>query len=44
MIQNITVAGSGVMGRGIAYVAAAAGHSVSLTDVSGKPFLTLKKK
>lgn len=34
MIQNITVVGSGVMGRGIAYVAAAAGYSVILTDVS----------
>ncbi|GIN21136.1 MAG TPA: 3-hydroxyacyl-CoA dehydrogenase [Bacillus bacterium] len=34
MIQNITVVGSGVMGRGIAYVAAAAEFSVSLIDVS----------
>ncbi len=34
MIENITVVGSGVMGRGIAYVAAAAGYSVILTDVS----------
>lgn len=44
MIQNITVAGSGVMGRGIAYVAAAAGHSVSLTDVSGEALLNAKEE
>ncbi len=34
MIQNIAVVGSGVMGRGIAYVAATAEFSVSLIDVS----------
>lgn len=36
MIQNVTVVGSGVMGRGIAYVAGAAGFTVCLTDVSEK--------
>ncbi|RST72971.1 3-hydroxyacyl-CoA dehydrogenase [Siminovitchia acidinfaciens] len=34
MIQNITVVGSGVMGRGIAYVAATSGFTVNLVDVN----------
>lgn len=34
MIEKIVVAGSGVMGRGIAYVAALSGFSVTLVDIS----------
>ncbi|VEF48055.1 3-hydroxyacyl-CoA dehydrogenase [Bacillus freudenreichii] len=34
MIQHITVVGSGVMGRGIAYVAAMSGFTVNLVDVN----------
>ena len=34
MIQNIVVIGSGVMGRGIAYVAATGGFRVSLLDTN----------
>lgn len=36
MIRNIAVIGSGVMGRGIAYVSALAGFSVHLYDISDK--------
>ena len=32
MINNIVVVGSGVMGRGIAYVGAVGGYSVTLVD------------
>jgi len=32
MIQHIVVVGSGVMGKGIAYVAALAGYEVTLVD------------
>lgn len=35
-IQNITVVGAGVMGRGIAYVSALAGYSTTLVDVSSE--------
>ncbi|WP_174615876.1 3-hydroxyacyl-CoA dehydrogenase [Virgibacillus ihumii] len=35
-VQNITVVGAGVMGRGIAYVSALAGFSTTLVDVSGE--------
>ncbi|PYZ94862.1 3-hydroxybutyryl-CoA dehydrogenase [Salipaludibacillus keqinensis] len=34
MIQNVTVVGAGVMGRGIAYVSALAGFQTILVDVS----------
>lgn len=34
MINNIIVVGSGVMGRGIAYVGAVGGYSVTLVDVN----------
>ncbi len=34
MINNIVVVGSGVMGRGIAYVGAVGGYSVTLVDVN----------
>lgn len=44
MIQNIVVVGSGVMGRGIAYVAGAAGYIVTLTDVSEKAQKNAKKE
>ncbi|WLD94129.1 3-hydroxyacyl-CoA dehydrogenase [Alkalihalobacillus sp. AL-G] len=36
MIKHITVIGSGVMGRGIAYVAAVGGYKTSLVDISEK--------
>ncbi|HET7615331.1 MAG TPA: 3-hydroxyacyl-CoA dehydrogenase NAD-binding domain-containing protein, partial [Bacillales bacterium] len=36
MIKHITVIGSGVMGRGIAYVAAVGGYETSLVDISDK--------
>ena len=35
-IQNIAVIGTGLMGRGIAYAAAAGGFNVTLHDVSGE--------
>ena len=35
-MKNIFVAGSGLMGSGIAQTAAAAGYSVTLYDVSGE--------
>lgn len=35
-IQNVTVAGAGVMGRGIAYVSALAGFRTILVDISGE--------
>ncbi|WP_077324487.1 3-hydroxyacyl-CoA dehydrogenase [Virgibacillus siamensis] len=35
-IENITVVGAGVMGRGIAYVSALAGFSTTLVDISGE--------
>ncbi len=34
MIKNIVIVGSGVMGRGIAYVGAVGGYSVTLVDTS----------
>ena len=33
MIKNIVVVGSGVMGRGIAYVGALGGFAVTLSDI-----------
>lgn len=33
-IQNVTVMGAGVMGRGIAYVSALAGFHTTLVDIS----------
>ncbi|MCT4779451.1 3-hydroxyacyl-CoA dehydrogenase [Exiguobacterium antarcticum] len=36
MVQQMVVVGSGVMGRGIAYVAAASGFDVTLVDVEQK--------
>ena len=34
MIKRIVVVGSGVMGRGIAYVGALGGYSVTLVDIN----------
>ena len=34
MIHHIVVVGSGVMGRGIAYVGALGGYSVTLVDIN----------
>ena len=34
MIKNIVVVGSGVMGRGIAYVGALGGFHVSIVDIN----------
>ena len=34
MINHIVVVGSGVMGRGIAYVGALAGYSVTMVDIN----------
>ncbi|WP_257349361.1 3-hydroxyacyl-CoA dehydrogenase [Pseudalkalibacillus decolorationis] len=36
MIKHLTVIGSGVMGRGIAYVAAVGGYETTLVDISEK--------
>lgn len=44
MIQNITVVGSGVMGRGIAYVAAASGFTVNLVDVNDNTLKNAKEE
>lgn len=42
LINNITVIGSGVMGRGIAYTAAASGYHVMLQDISVESLETAK--
>lgn len=42
MIKNIAVIGSGIMGRGIAYSAAAAGYKVILQDISTVSLETAK--
>jgi 3-hydroxybutyryl-CoA dehydrogenase len=42
MIERIAVIGSGVMGRGIAYVAAAGGFSVKLFDVQEESLLNAR--
>ncbi|MED1202979.1 3-hydroxyacyl-CoA dehydrogenase [Heyndrickxia acidicola] len=44
MIERIAVIGSGVMGRGIAYVAAAAGFSVKLFDVQEEMLLNAREE
>lgn len=44
MVKNVTVIGSGVMGRGIAYVAATAGYSVNLTDVNENALKNAKEE
>ncbi|WP_286229211.1 3-hydroxyacyl-CoA dehydrogenase [Neobacillus mesonae] len=43
-MQNIVVVGSGVMGRGIAYVSAVGGFSVSLVDVNEKALASAKNE
>ncbi|WP_261130093.1 3-hydroxyacyl-CoA dehydrogenase [Bacillus sp. Marseille-Q3570] len=42
MIKHITVIGSGVMGRGIAYVAAVGGFKTTLVDISEKALESAK--
>ncbi|WP_144548351.1 3-hydroxyacyl-CoA dehydrogenase [Bacillus sp. X1(2014)] len=44
MINNIVVVGSGVMGRGIAYVGAVGGYSVTLVDVQEAALENAKKE
>ncbi|MCM3115409.1 3-hydroxyacyl-CoA dehydrogenase [Neobacillus sp. MER 74] len=44
MINNIVVVGSGVMGRGIAYVGAVGGYSVTLVDVNEAALENAKKE
>lgn len=44
MITNIVVVGSGVMGRGIAYVGAAGGFDVTLVDVNPSALESAKKE
>ncbi|MCF6136233.1 3-hydroxyacyl-CoA dehydrogenase [Pseudalkalibacillus berkeleyi] len=42
MIKNITVIGSGVMGRGIAYVSAVGGYQTTLVDISEQALASAK--
>ncbi|HEY0787275.1 MAG TPA: 3-hydroxyacyl-CoA dehydrogenase family protein [Thermoanaerobaculia bacterium] len=42
-IRNITVLGSGTMGRGIAYVAAAAGFDVTVNDVADEMLVSARE-
>ncbi|MCF6411110.1 3-hydroxyacyl-CoA dehydrogenase [Pseudalkalibacillus salsuginis] len=42
MIKHITVIGSGVMGRGIAYVAAVGGYKTTLVDIAEKALESAK--
>ncbi|KYG26146.1 3-hydroxyacyl-CoA dehydrogenase [Priestia endophytica] len=44
MISNIVVVGSGVMGRGIAYVSAVGGYSVTLIDLDESALQNAKKE
>ena len=44
MITNIVVVGSGVMGRGIAYVGATGGFDVTLVDVNPSALESAKKE
>ncbi|MCI1591968.1 3-hydroxyacyl-CoA dehydrogenase [Heyndrickxia oleronia] len=44
MVQNIVVIGSGVMGRGIAYVAAVSGFSVQLCDINEQSLNSAKEE
>ncbi|MBU5213212.1 3-hydroxyacyl-CoA dehydrogenase [Heyndrickxia sp. FSL K6-6286] len=44
MVQNIVVIGSGVMGRGIAYVAAVSGFSVQLCDINEQSLISAKEE
>jgi 3-hydroxybutyryl-CoA dehydrogenase len=44
VIQNIVVIGSGVMGRGIAYVSAVGGFNVSLVDIKEEQLQTAKSE
>ena len=44
LVNNITVVGSGVMGRGIAYVAAVGGYNVNLVDVNEMAIQSAQKE
>ena len=44
MVNNIVVVGSGVMGRGIAYVGAMGGYSVTLVDISREAVQNAEKE
>ncbi|MFL6560515.1 MAG: 3-hydroxyacyl-CoA dehydrogenase NAD-binding domain-containing protein, partial [Bacillus sp. (in: firmicutes)] len=44
MITNIVVVGSGVMGRGIAYVGATGGFDITLVDVNPSALDSAKKE
>ena len=44
MITNIVVVGSGVMGRGIAYVGAIGGYTVTLVDMNETALESAKKE
>ncbi len=44
LVQNIVVIGSGVMGRGIAYVAAVSGFSVQLCDINEQSLNSAKEE
>ncbi|MDQ0198299.1 3-hydroxyacyl-CoA dehydrogenase [Neobacillus ginsengisoli] len=44
MINNLVVVGSGVMGRGIAYVGAVGGYSVTLVDVNESALENARKE
>lgn len=44
LVQNIVVIGSGVMGRGIAYVAAVSGFSVQLCDINEQSLISAKEE
>lgn len=44
MIKNIVVVGSGVMGRGIAYVSALGGYSVTIVDINQQALTNAEKE
>lgn len=44
MIKHITVIGSGVMGRGIAYVSAVGGYNTTLVDISEQALASAEKE
>jgi len=44
MVHNITVVGSGVMGRGIAYVSAVGGYHVTLVDINEEAIISAERE
>ena len=44
MIKNIVIVGSGVMGRGIAYVSALGGYSVTIVDINEQALANAEKE